>query len=105
MGAVFTRLGKQSREAVRGEIGQLVNVHEKWNALSLGNIGARHREQLKMRDDKRAQQIGRCLPYRAFAQISDENSAIIHRVAEVKARRVLAQYVAQYRRSRKLPHL
>ena len=58
-----------------------------------------------MRDQKRAEQIRRLLPYPAFRQIGDENAAMLHRIAEVELGRVLAEHGAQRRRGGKLPDL
>ena len=60
-------------------------------------------DELQMRDQKRAEQIRRLLPYPSLGQIGDENAAVLHRVRKVELRRVLAENGAQRRRGGELP--
>ena len=97
----FARFGEQRRERVGAEALELVDVGEERHAV-LGCLGAApHRRELQMRDQKRAEQIRRLLPYPAFRQIGDENAAVLHRIAEVELGRVLAEHGAQRRRGGK----
>ena len=97
----FARFGEQRRERVGAERLELVDVGEERHPV-LGCLGAApHRRELQVRDQKRAEQIRRLLPYPAFRQIGDENAAVLHRIAEVELGRVLAEHGAQRRRSGK----
>ena len=76
----FARFGEQRRERVGAEDLELVDVGEERHPV-LGCLGAApHRDELQMRDEKRAEQIRRLLPYPAFGEIGDENAAMLHRV-------------------------
>ena len=82
---------------------ELVDVGEERHPL-LGCLGAAsHGDELQVRDQKRAEQIRRLLPYPAFGEVGDEDAAVLHRVGQVELRRVLAEDGAQRRRGGELP--
>ena len=91
----FSRLRKQRREGVGAEGLELVDVDEERHPLLGRLVAARHGDELQMREQKRAEQIRRLLPYPAFGQIGDENAAMLHRVREVEFRRDLPENGAQ----------
>jgi len=80
-------------------------VDEKRSALLWRKRAALHRDQLQVRDEKRAEKICRLLPYRPFGQVCDQDAAVLHREREIEARSDLAEDEPQVRRSGDLPDL
>ena len=83
-------------------------------------FAARHGDELQMRDEERAEQIRRLLPYLPLGQVGDEHAApvglgrrdirnqdapVVHREGEIEFRRGLPEDVAQDGRGRDLPDL
>ena len=65
------------------------SVPNDWNSSMWAKNGTRfsgawalraHRHELQMRDEKRAEQIRRLLPYPSLGEIGDENAAVVHRI-------------------------
>ena len=61
-------------------------------------VATRHGEELPVREQERAKQIRRLLPYPTLSQVSDENAAMIHRVRKVEFWLRLPENVSQNRR-------
>ena len=101
----FSRLGKQRCEGIRAERLEFVDVHEERHALLRRERAALHRDELEVRDEKRAEQIRRLLPYRPLGEVRDQDAPVVHREREVEARRDLAEDQAQVRRGGDLPDL
>ncbi len=80
-------------------------MHEERHAIVRRSRAALHGDELKVRDEKRPEQIRRLLPYRALGEVRDQDAPIVHREFEIKSRGNLAEDQAQLRRSVDLPDL
>ncbi len=87
------------------------SVPNDWNSSMWTKYGARfsgrldaaaHCCELQVRDEERAEQICRLLPYPAFGEVGDENAAMLRRIGEVEFRCVLAKDEPQRRRGSEL---
>ena len=74
---------EKRRERIRAKCLELVDVHEERHALVRRERAALHRGELEVRDEKRAEQVRRLLPYRPFGQVRDEDAPTVHRELEI----------------------
>jgi hypothetical protein len=81
--AVFAGLGQNRREAVGGEVVELVYEQVEVAAFGFGHVGAGHGRQLESGREQGTEQVGFVSPEFAFGEVGDEHAAGVHHEAEV----------------------
>jgi len=67
-------------------------------------VATRHGDELQVREQERAEQIRRLLPYLSLGQVRNKDAAMVHRVRKVEFGRDLPKNIAQSRRGGKLAY-
>jgi len=101
----LARLRKQRREGVGAEGLKLVDVDEERRPVLGRLVATRHGDELQVREQERAEQIRRLLPYLSLGQVRNKDAAMVHRVRKVEFRRDLPENIAQSRRGGELADL
>jgi hypothetical protein len=85
----FARLRCDLTETIRRKILDLVGEQEKWNARThpLINRGTRHCRMTEPRDEDGSEQLRVSGPVHSFAQIGNEDFALVHDLRKIDARR------------------
>jgi hypothetical protein len=75
---VFSRLGQDGGEGLRGEVLELIDEEIKIASLVLRLTVPGHGRELKLRDEQGAEQVGFVVADLALGQIGDEDAALVH---------------------------
>ena len=101
----FTRFRQERGKRVGAKSLEFVDVHEERHPFARRPTSPLHGDELKVRDEKRSEQIRRLLPYRPLGQVRDQDTPMVHREFEIEARSDLAEDQAQLWRGVHLPDL